>query len=105
MARVLYLQTLGDLDPPHVGVLLGNVPEYVFWLGATALAGATLVGVNATRRGQALADDVVRTDCRVVLTDVAGAALLEGSDLGPATGRVIRVDEDDYRPALKGARR
>ena len=99
-ARASYLQGLGGLDPPHVGVLLGNVPEYVFWLGATALAGATLVGVNATRRGQALADDVVRTDCRLVLTDAAGAALLEGTDLGPVTGHVIRVDEDDYRTAV-----
>ena len=99
-ARASYLQGLGGLDPPHVGVLLGNVPEYVFWLGATALAGATLVGVNATRRGQALADDVVRTDCRLVLTDAAGAALLEGTDLGPVTGHVIRVDEDDYRTGV-----
>ena len=26
--------------PPHIGVLLDNVPEHVFWLGACALAGA-----------------------------------------------------------------
>ena len=48
----------------HIGVLLGNVPEYLFWLGAAALAGAVVVGINPTRRGEALAGDVRRTDCR-----------------------------------------
>ncbi len=51
-------------DPLHIGVLLGNVPEYLFWLGAAALAGAVVVGINPTRRGEALAGDVRRTDCR-----------------------------------------
>ena len=35
--------------PFHVGVLLENVPEFVFWLGGAALAGATVVGINPTR--------------------------------------------------------
>src|ERR1700733_6633879 len=78
-ARASYRQMLGGVEPPHVGVLLGNVPEYIFWLGGAALAGATVVGINATRRGQALADDVVRTDCRLIVTDDAGAALLADS--------------------------
>ncbi len=51
----------GHDGPPHVGVLLGNVPEYLWWLGAAALAGATVVGINPTRRGDALAADVRRT--------------------------------------------
>ena len=58
----------GRVDRPrgrvHIGVLLGNVPEYIFWLGAAALAGAVVVGINPTRRGEALAGDIVRTDCR-----------------------------------------
>ena len=33
-------------DPPHVGVLLENVPEYVFLLGGAALAGVAIVGIN-----------------------------------------------------------
>src|SRR5438445_11821169 len=37
--------------PPHIGVLLENVPEYVWWLGAAALTGAVIVGINPTRRG------------------------------------------------------
>jgi steroid-22-oyl-CoA synthetase len=51
--------------PLHVGVLLENVPEYVFWIGAAALAGVTLVGVNPTRRGAELAADIRHTDCDV----------------------------------------
>ena len=37
--------------PFHVGVLLDNTPEYLFAFGGAALAGATIVGLNHTRRG------------------------------------------------------
>ena len=86
----------GQFEPPHVGVLLGNVPEYLFWLGAAALAGAVVVGINPTRRGDALAGDVRRTDCRVLVTDAAGAALLAGLDTGVPADRVLRVDAPGY---------
>ncbi len=66
----------------HVGVLLDNVPEFVFLLGGAALSGAVVVGVNPTRRGEELARDVRHTDCAVVLTDAAHAPLLAGLDLG-----------------------
>jgi fatty-acyl-CoA synthase len=95
-ARAALLRSLGDLDPPHVGVLLGNEPEYLFWLGAAALAGAVVVGINPTRRGEALAGDVRRTDCRVLVTDAVGAALLDGLDTGVPADRVLRVDTADY---------
>ncbi|MDA8356687.1 MAG: AMP-binding protein [Actinomycetota bacterium] len=70
--------------PFHIGVLLPNVPEYLFWLEGAALTGATVVGINPTRRGEALAADVRATDCQLVVTDATGAALLDGLDLGPA---------------------
>ena len=35
---------------PHIGVLLPNCPEYLFWLNGAALAGAAIVGINPTRR-------------------------------------------------------
>ena len=94
-----------DLDPPHVGVLLGNEPEYLFWLGAAALAGAVVVGINPTRRGEALAGDVRRTDCRVLVTDADGAALLDGLDTGVPADRVLRVDDPGYAGPGGRARR
>jgi len=65
----------------HIGVLLDNVPEFVFILGGAALAGAVVVGINPTRRGEELARDIRHTDCSVVLTDEVGIALLDGLDL------------------------
>jgi fatty-acyl-CoA synthase len=45
-----------------VGVLADNVPEFSFLLGGCAFAGAVLVALNPTRRGEVLASDVARTD-------------------------------------------
>jgi fatty-acyl-CoA synthase len=47
----LFLSRRVDGAPFHVGVLLDNVPEYLFALGGAALAGATVVGLNPTRVG------------------------------------------------------
>ena len=44
----------------------------------------------------ALAGDVRRTDCRVLVTDAEGAALLDGLDTGVPADRVLRVDTVDY---------
>jgi fatty-acyl-CoA synthase len=66
----------------HVGVLLENVPEYVFLLGGAALGGHVVVGINPTRRGEEMARDVRHTDCAVVVTDSTQAPLLDGLDLG-----------------------
>ncbi|MGH7857150.1 MAG: AMP-binding protein, partial [Candidatus Binatia bacterium] len=50
---------LRDPDRPfHVGVLMDNVPEYLFAFGGAALSGATIVGINNTQRGASLARDV-----------------------------------------------
>jgi fatty-acyl-CoA synthase len=68
-------------DPFHVGVLLENIPEAIFWLEAAALAGATIVGINSTRRGAELARDISHADCRLIVTDGAGMELLAGLDL------------------------
>ena len=68
--------------PFHVGVLLDNVPEAIFWLQAAALVGATVVGINSTRRGAELARDITHADCGLIVTDTAGVELLDGLDLG-----------------------
>ena len=93
-ARAAFLLARRSDGPFHIGVLLDVVPEYSMWLGAAALAGAVVVGINPTRRGTELAGDVRHTDCQLMVTDGIGAALLEEADLGPlASGdRVIVVD-------------
>ena len=63
--------------PFHVGVLLDNVPEYLFCFGGAALAGATVVGLNSTRRGEHLARDVAHTDVAVVVTEQRHRDLLD----------------------------
>jgi fatty-acyl-CoA synthase len=98
--RARWIRSMTGHDSLHVGVLLGNVPEYLFWLGAAALTGSVVVGINRTRRGEALAGDVLRTDCALVVTDAEGAALLDGLDTGVPPGRVLLVDDDHYADRL-----
>ncbi len=80
-------------QPPHVGVLLDNTSEFVFLLGAAALGGQVVVGLNSTRRGAALAADVRRADVGVVVTDRAHVALLD--DLDPMV-RVLLTDSPEW---------
>ncbi|RRO17511.1 acyl-CoA synthetase [Saccharopolyspora rhizosphaerae] len=77
----LLRELLAGDAPPHIGVLLDNVPEFSFLLGGAALSGAVVVGLNPTRRGTALERDIRLADCRVVLADAAYAPLLDGLDL------------------------
>jgi steroid-22-oyl-CoA synthetase len=85
---------------PHIGVLLPNGHEYLFWLNGAALAGAAIVGINPTRRGEALAADVRATDCAVIVTDDEGAALLEGLSLGVAPDHILVTGTRAYEEAL-----
>jgi fatty-acyl-CoA synthase len=91
LARAMLLRDLG-LAGQHIGVLLDNVPEYVFLLGAAAITGSVIVGANDTRRGEALADDLRHTDCAVVLTDTSKAQLLDGFDVGVPIRLVDRME-------------
>jgi fatty-acyl-CoA synthase len=59
----------GNTRPFHVGVLLDNIPEYIFALGGAALAGAVVVGINNTKRGAHLARDITHTDCQFLVTE------------------------------------
>ncbi|WP_319458307.1 AMP-binding protein [Mycobacterium sp. RTGN4] len=69
-ARAAWMHaTLDPERPPHVGVLLPTVPEYVFQIFGAALAGACIVGVNSTRRGAELARDIDHTSCQFVVSD------------------------------------
>ncbi|SEG87407.1 fatty-acyl-CoA synthase [Thermomonospora echinospora] len=95
-ARASLARELRRDGPFHLGVLLDNVPEYVLWLGAAALGGATVVGINPTRRGAYLEREVRHTDPQLVITDRAGRELLDGLDLGVPPDRFLLVDDDKY---------
>jgi fatty-acyl-CoA synthase len=99
----LALALMDSGRPPHIGVLLENVPEYLYWLGGAALAGATVVGINPTRRGAELAADIRHTDCQFIVTDTLGARSLAGLDLGLPAGRILRIDDPAYAALLDGA--
>jgi fatty-acyl-CoA synthase len=81
--------------PPHVAVLLDNVPEFAFAVGGAALGGQVIVGLNSTRRGAALAGDIARTDCQFVLTDSVHRDLLPDLDVP-----VREIDSVEWRDLL-----
>jgi len=89
-----------DGGPFHVGVLLDNTPEHLLWIGGAAFAGATVVGVNPTRRGNELAADIRHTDCRLLVTDRPHLELLRG--LGVDVPLVL-VDDDSYGERMAAA--
>jgi fatty-acyl-CoA synthase len=91
--RAALLARLREPGPFHVGLLLENVPDYVFLLGGAALAGATVVGINPTRRGAELARDVRHTDSQLVVTSRDQLPLVDGLDLGVRPDRVLLVDD------------
>ena len=99
--RAAFLLDRKPADGPfHVGVLFDNVPEFWFALGACALSGATLVGINPTRRGSELARDVRHTDCVLLLTERTHRPLLdEAGEVLPAD-RVYVVDGDAWTGAI-----
>jgi fatty-acyl-CoA synthase len=83
-ASVAAAALIGIADPKrplHVGALLGNTPEMLTAMAGAALGGYVLCGINDTRRGVALARDILRADCQILLTDSAHRALLDGLDL------------------------
>jgi fatty-acyl-CoA synthase len=102
--RAALLAQLRRPGPFHIGVLLENVPEYSFLLGAAALAGATVVGLNPTRRGEELERDIRHTDCQLVLTDGRKDTALAGLELGLPADRIIDVTTGDWSALLDGHR-
>lgn len=104
-ARGAYLDaTLRPDQPRHTGLLLDNVPEFPRWLGAAALTGDVIVGINPTRRGAELERDIRHADCQLIVTEQRHAGLLEGLDLGAANGRVLLAEDlDDVLAPFAGA--
>src|SRR5882757_5563198 len=84
--------------PWHIGVLLENTPEYVFLIAGAALCGATVVGINPTRRGAELAADIRGTDCAVIVTDDAYGDLLDG--IGHGVPQILDASGSGYAGLL-----
>ena len=77
---------IGIADPKrplHVGALLGNTPEMLTAMAAAALGGYVLCGINDTRRGAALAKDILRPTVRYCSPTLPTAYC---SMAGPARG-------------------
>src|SRR5437016_928335 len=100
-ARAALLEELRRPGPFHVGVLLDNVPEFAMWLGAAAVAGAVVVGINPTRRGAELARDITHTECQLLVTEGRHAPLLDGVDTGVGPDRTFDVESAVYTKALE----
>jgi len=98
----LFGELRDDGRPPHIGVLLENVPDYLFWLAAAALSGGVLVGINTTYRGEQLGLLVRHTDCQLLVTASGLAPLLDGVDTGVDPDRLLMVDAPGYRDRLAG---
>jgi fatty-acyl-CoA synthase len=99
----LFLARLPAGRPRHVAVLLDNTPEYLFAFGGAALAGATVVGLNHTRRGEHLFHDLHHTHCGLLITEprhrdllapIAGDVGLEGNvlEIGPSLDAALDAD-------------
>jgi fatty-acyl-CoA synthase len=86
--------------PPHIGVLLDNTPEYLFWLGAAAVSRSVIVGINATYRGAELARLIDHCDCQLLVTSDAYADLLTDAPSQVDREHVFDTDDDHYRDLL-----
>ena len=87
---------VGDAAPFHVGVLLDNVPEYVFLLGGAALAGAPSSG--STRPGGAPSSRTTSaTPTASWSSPTPHRPLLDGLDLGIDDDRIVTIESDTWR--------
>jgi fatty-acyl-CoA synthase len=98
----LYRERAPAGSPLHVGVLLDNTPDYLFALGGAALAGAAVVGLNHTRRGEHLGRDLEHTHVGLVVTEPRHQALLApiAASLPPVLVSSRSPDPDDPAPTL-----
>lgn len=98
----LLAELLDPATPPHVGVLLDNVPDYVLWLVAGALSRTVVVGINSTYRGEQLAQLIDHTDCQAIVTDTELGRLLDDAPHHVPAGRLLRIDDEAYAHRLDG---
>ncbi|MGA7417431.1 MAG: AMP-binding protein [Acidimicrobiales bacterium] len=104
LRRAALWQSIRDNDqPPHIGVLLDNTPDFLYWLGAAAISGAVIVGINATYRGDELLRLIDHSDCQAMVTSNVYGGLLEEAGFAMDRRRVLRTDSDEYRSLVASA--
>src|SRR5699024_2710365 len=87
--------------PWHIGLLMENSPENLFWVLAAGLSGATIVGINPTRRGAELVRDIDFTDIQLIVTDSAHRGLLDGLELTCPPERILTSGTDEFAGLLE----
>jgi fatty-acyl-CoA synthase len=80
--------------PFHVGVLMDNLPAFVFAELGCALTGLAMVGLNPTRTGSALARDIEYSDCQLLLVEARYATQLRDAVGADTPLHVFTVDGD-----------
>lgn len=94
----------GERAHRHVGILLQNVPDYVFWLLGATLNGDAVVGINPTRRGAELAHDIRHADCDLLVTEPLYSADIEDLDLGIPREKVLDIESGTYAERVEAHR-
>ena len=79
----------------HVGVLLDNVPDFVFWLLAGGLSGSTIVGLNSSRPEAELRADATQADVDFIITEDEYHHRVVGALADPE--RVVSIDSLEYK--------
>ena len=102
--RAHYLIARRAPGPFHVGLLLDNIPEYVFWVGACALAGASFVALNSTRKGANLARDITHTACQFLVTEARYREQVPHATVATLGNGLQVVDDADHLAILSSHR-
>ncbi len=100
----LYDEMHDPSRPPHIGVLLDNAPDYVFWLVAAAISGSVIVGINSTYRGAQLAQLIDHSDCEILVTSQAFAELIDDAPISVPADRVLLIDDPLHADRLAQVR-
>lgn len=80
----------------HLGILLENVPDYVFWLLAGTMNGTTVVGLNASRSAAELAADIDNANIDVIVTEERLRHLVGDASASLDADRVVTIDGDAH---------
>jgi fatty-acyl-CoA synthase len=100
----LFLRERDPRRPFHIGVLMDNLPAFLFAEFGCALSGATLVGLNPTRTGAFLARDLLYADCQIVVVESRYAEALHAALQGESDAAHVKIfvaqgDEADDAPS------